>query len=98
MNKYELAEKISRVIPEITKKEVEQVIHTMLDILTQTIKTGGRVTFTGFGTFSAKQRIARVGINPQKPQEKVQIPTMKTAKFKPGKALKEALRGERDSI
>ena len=57
-----------------------------------TLKSGGEVAFAGFGTFSAKKRAARVGVNPKKPTEKIQIPAMTVPKFKAGKALKDALK------
>ncbi|HLA26056.1 MAG TPA: HU family DNA-binding protein, partial [Patescibacteria group bacterium] len=60
--------------------------------ITSTIKSGGEVTITGFGTFSSKRREARMGVNPQKPQEKIQIPAVTVPKFKAGKTLKDALK------
>ncbi|MFZ2969879.1 MAG: HU family DNA-binding protein, partial [Minisyncoccia bacterium] len=51
-----------------------------------------KVAFTGFGTFSVSKRAARVGVNPQKPGEKIQIPAMTVPKFKAGKSLKDAVK------
>ena len=50
------------------------------------------MVLTGFGIFSVNQREARMGVNPQKPGVKIQIPAMKVPKFKAGKTLKEAVR------
>ncbi|MDO8582048.1 MAG: HU family DNA-binding protein, partial [bacterium] len=49
---------------------------------------------TGFGQFLARHRSARMGVNPQKPSEKMQIPAVIVAKFKAGKGLKDALKGK----
>jgi DNA-binding protein HU-beta len=91
MNKAELASVISDRIG-VTKKQAED----MLDLLTQTvistIKEGGDVTLTGFGTFSARIRKGRTGVNPQKPSESIEIPPTKVVKFKAGKTLKDELK------
>ena len=67
-------------------------METFEGITTETLKSGGEVTLTGFGTFMAKQRSARTGVNPQNPTEKIQIPSVTIPKFKAGKALKDALK------
>lgn len=63
-------------------------------IVTETIKAGGEVVIAGFGAFSAKTRAGRVGVNPQRPTEKIQIPSVVVPKFKAGKALKDALKNK----
>ena len=69
MNKVELSEKVSVKVG-LTKKQVEDTLDALLDTIIETLKTGGEVTLTGFGQFLARQRSARMGVNPQKPQEK----------------------------
>ncbi|HBH46667.1 MAG: hypothetical protein A2445_02545 [Candidatus Jacksonbacteria bacterium RIFOXYC2_FULL_44_29] len=91
MTKADLAQKISEAL-ETTKAGGEKAINLIVDEITGTLKSGGEVTLTGFGTFSVSHRKARVGVNPQNPTQKIQIPAMKVPKFKPGKALKEAVR------
>jgi len=91
MNKAELIEKIAEKT-QLAKKQVEDVMETFEGITTETLKSGGEVTLTGFGTFMAKQRSARTGVNPQNPTEKIQIPSVTIPKFKAGKALKDALK------
>ncbi len=65
-----------------------------LDALTQTIesalKSGDAITLVGFGTFSVKERSARIGRNPQTGLE-ISIAASKSPAFKPGKALKDSL-------
>lgn len=91
MNKAELIEKIAEKT-QLAKKQVEDVMEAFEAITTETLKSGGEVTLTGFGTFMAKQRSARTGVNPQNPTEKIQIPQVTIPKFKSGKALKDALK------
>ncbi|MEQ1546805.1 HU family DNA-binding protein, partial [Methyloglobulus sp.] len=67
-----------------------------LDALTKTIETalatGDSITLVGFGTFSVKDRPARMGRNPQTGQE-MSIAASKSPSFKPGKSLKDAING-----
>ena len=84
MNKAELAQKIAEKVG-LSKKEGEAMVEAFTDIVTETIKGGGEVTIAGFGAFSAKTRAGRVGVNPQRPTEKIQIPSVTVPKFKAGK-------------
>jgi len=77
---------------QMTKKQVEDVLETSLQTMTESLQKGEEVVLTGFGTFSAKVRHARKGVNPQKPSEKIDIPEVVIPKFKSGKALKDALK------
>ena len=91
MNKVELAAAIAEKVG-ITKIDAERMIESFVDIVTTTLKGGGEVTIAGFGSFLAKERKGRIGVNPQKPTEKIQIPAVKVAKFKVGSNLKKALK------
>lgn len=91
MNKAALIEALASK-NRITKKQAEAILESTLDIITDTLKTGEEVVLTGFGTFSAKVRHARKGVNPQNPKEKIDIPEVTIPKFKSGKALKDALK------
>ena len=91
MNKVELAEKVAEKIG-VTKKQAEDMLNAFEEVVTSTLKQGSEVTLTGFGTFMAKQRDARMGVNPQKPGEKIHIPAVVVPKFKAGKSLKDALK------
>jgi len=91
MNKAELI----RVIAEktgITKKQSEDMVEAFVVVVTNTLQEGHEVTIAGFGTFSAKERKGRVGVNPQNPTEKIQIPPVTVPKFKAGKGLKDAIK------
>lgn len=76
---------------DLSKKDVEAVIETLVEKITEEIRTGNKVTLTGFGTFKTSARAAREGINPQT-KAKIQIPAMTVPKFTAGKALKEAVK------
>lgn len=91
MNKADLAQALSEKM-NISKREGEDMLNALLDIITMTLKKGDEVVLTGFGAFSVKMRAARTGVNPQKPTEKITIPAVKVPKFKAGKALKDELK------
>lgn len=91
MKKFELIEAISGKT-QINKKEVEKVIDAFEEVTTATIKSGGEVVLTSFGTFSARERKGREGVNPRNPSEKITIPAVLVPKFKAGKALKDTLK------
>ena len=91
VNKTELIEAIATKNG-VKKTEAEKMVSTFIEIVTTTLKKKGEVVLTGFGTFSAKKRAARIGVNPQKPTEKIKIPAVTVPKFKAGKTLKDALK------
>lgn len=90
INKDSLVESISTKT-DLSKKDVEMVIDTMVDSITEQLRQGNKVTLTGFGAFRVSKRAAREGINPQT-KAKIQIPAMTLPKFTAGKALKEAVK------
>lgn len=91
MNKAELALRIAERL-DIPKKMGEDFIELFETVVTAALVEGDEVTIAGFGTFSSKVRSARMGVNPQNPTEKMQIPAVRVPKFKAGKALKDALK------
>lgn len=91
MNKAELIDIIAEKTG-ISKKQAEDMLEIFEQTVISTLKSGGEVSLTGFGTFMAKRREARMGVNPQKPSEKIQIPAVTVPKFKAGKTLKDALK------
>ncbi len=91
MNKAGLIEKISEEAS-LTKKQVEDVIENLIATIIGELKAGRKVNLVGFGTFEARTRHTRGGVNPQRPNERIQIPEVKVAKFKTGKTLKDALK------
>lgn len=95
MNKAELAGIISSKCG-VNRKQAEDSLDCLVDTIVDTIKTGGEVTLTGFGTFSARVRKGREGVNPQRPSEKITINPTKVVKFKAGKTLKDALKASQN--
>jgi DNA-binding protein HU-beta len=93
MNKASLIERLAAEAT-LSKKQATDAIESLVDIIIKELKAGNEVTITGFGTFMAKSRHARGGVNPQKPTERIQIPQVTVAKFKTGKTLKDALKGK----
>jgi len=91
MNKAVLAQKIAEKVG-VSKKEAENMLAAFVEITVATLKSGDEVTISGFGAFSAKVRAGRVGVNPQNPSQKIQIPSVTVPKFKAGKGLKDALK------
>ncbi len=93
MNKAELSDKIAQQVG-ISKSQAEDAINVFVSITISTLKDDGEVTLAGFGTFSARRRKGREGINPRNPAEKITIPSVVVAKFKAGKNLKDTLKGK----
>lgn len=93
MNKAELAVKLAEKMG-LPKKKGEEIVETLTDLIIAELKNGGEVTIAGFGAFSARTRASRMGVNPQKPTEKITIPEVRVPKFKAGKTLKDSLKGK----
>lgn len=74
------------------KVEAEKMLHAFIDVITEALKNGQEVNISGFGSFLVTNRSARMGVNPQRPEEKIQIPATKVPKFRAGKGLKDAVR------
>jgi DNA-binding protein HU-beta len=91
MNKAEMADVIAEKV-DVSKKQADEMLEVFENTVISTLKSGGEVSLTGFGTFSAKRREARMGVNPQKPTERIQIPAVTVPKFKAGKTLKDSLK------
>jgi DNA-binding protein HU-beta len=91
MNKADIIDFVSNGA-EITKAQAEEVVTSILNAITGALQEGEKVTLVGFGTFSATERAARTGRNPQTGAE-LKIPASVAVKFSPGKELKETVKG-----
>ena len=89
MSKTELVELIAEKA-EISKAAAGRALDAALEGITKGLKKEGKVTLVGFGTFSAKKRAAREGINPLT-KEPLKIAAKTVASFKAGSKLKDAL-------
>ncbi|MES2907186.1 MAG: integration host factor subunit beta [Pseudomonadota bacterium] len=90
MIKSELIEEIAAKNPNLYQRDVEQIVNTVLDVITDALTRGDRVELRGFGTFSVKERPARTGRNPRTGAT-VQVEAKRLPAFKPGKELKERI-------
>ena len=95
MNKAELVEHLSAKHADIFESKAQA--NRALEAIIEGIKGGlekkpNKVQLVGFGTFEVKKRKARTGRNPQT-GEPMKIPATKTVTFRPGKTLKDAVKG-----
>lgn len=91
MNKVALAEAIADKTG-LSKKQAEDFLEAFVEAVTDGLIRKETVTIAGFGAFSAKFRHARMGVNPQTPEQRMEIPAVWIPKFKAGKGLKDALK------
>jgi DNA-binding protein HU-beta len=91
MNKKELISTLANKTGS-TKAEADRHISAMIDIISSTMKNGGKITLSGFGNFEVRERAARTGRNPRT-GEKVTIKATRAPVFKAGAALKASLNG-----
>ena len=89
MNKGELIAAVAAKA-ELTKKDSENALNAVLDVIAEAMAKDDKVQLIGFGTFEAKKRPARVARNPRT-GESVKIAACKAPAFKAGKALKDAV-------
>jgi len=89
VNKAEFVNAVAEATGE-NKAKAAELVDAVFEVLTDVLKRGDDVRLPAFGVFAVSDTPARVGRNPQT-KEEVQIPAGKRAKFRPGKALKEAL-------
>lgn len=92
MNKAQLAELLSGKVAGVSRAQAERLLDEMTKIITQKLIAGEEVVFAGFGAFSSRKRKGRTGVNPRDTKQSIQIPSLKVAKFKPGKNLKDSLK------
>lgn len=89
-NKAELIEKVAAAT-DLTKKDASKAVDAVLASIEESLANGEKVQLIGFGTFEVRERAARKGRNPQT-NEEIEIPASKVPAFKPGKALKDAVK------
>lgn len=89
MNKTQLIEHISAKA-DISKADAGRALEAFIGAVKTTLKNNGTVTLVGFGTFGVSERAARSGRNPRT-GEVIDIKEAKVPKFRPGKALRDAV-------
>ena len=88
LTKSELIERVAAKQGQLSVKDVELAVKTMLEEMSQTLASGGRIEIRGFGSFSLHYRAPRTGRNP-KTGEAVDLNGKYVPHFKPGKELRE---------
>lgn len=89
-NKAELVENVAKKTG-LTKKDATAAVEAVFGSIQDDLKKGDKVQLIGFGTFEVRNRAARKGRNPQTGKE-IEIAASKAPAFKPGKALKDAVK------
>ncbi len=90
MIKSELIARLVEANPHLYQRDVERIVNTIFEEITNTLADGNRVELRGFGAFSVKHRPARVGRNPRT-GDTVKVPEKFVPYFKTGKDLRERL-------
>lgn len=85
MNKQDVVEKVREL--GLTKDQATKAVDTVLDTVTEALKAGENVQFTGFGQFVVIDKEARTARNP-KTGESVEVPAKKVVKFRAGSGLR----------
>ena len=90
MIKSELIAKLVEANPHLYQRDVERIVSTVFEEISNALAQGDRVELRGFGAFSVKQRPARMGRNPRT-GETVHVEEKHVPYFKTGKDLRERL-------
>ena len=93
MIRSELIQKIAEENPHLYQRDVERIVSTIFNEITNAMAEGNRVELRGFGAFSVKRRDARTGRNPRT-GEAVQVEEKHVPFFKTGKLLRDRLNGK----
>ena len=90
MTRSDLVAQLAERFTQITVRDTEFAVKTVLDAMSDALARGHRIEIRGFGSFSINRRPPRMGRNPRS-GESVHIPEKRVPHFKPGKALREAV-------
>ncbi len=90
MTRSDLIELLTERFAQLTRRDVEQAVSTILDAVSDSLSKGQRVEIRGFGSFSVTYRKPRLGRNPRSGTP-VQVPEKRVPHFRPGKLLRESL-------
>jgi len=92
MIRSELIQKIADENPHLFQRDVDRIVSTIFDEITEAMANGNRVELRGFGAFSVKRRDPRIGRNPRT-GEAVEVEEKHVPFFKTGKLLRDRLNG-----
>ena len=88
MNKSELIKRMSEKLDQLSSRDVDLAVHTLIDIMSDNLAAGGRIEIRGFGTFSNHFRKPRTVRNPKTGEVGIHKPGKFVPHFKPGKELR----------
>ncbi|MGE0109415.1 MAG: integration host factor subunit beta [Bdellovibrionales bacterium] len=92
MTKSDLILRLADLYPHLLQRDIEKIVGTVFDEISNALARGNRVELRGFGAFSVKQRDARMGRNPRT-GESVSVNAKCVPFFKTGKQLRDRLNG-----
>jgi integration host factor subunit beta len=92
VNKSDLIEALAKKLPNLAARDVEVIVNTIFDSMTEALATGDRIEIRGFGSFEVRVRKPRLGRNPKTGQS-VDVGERRVPFFKVGKELKERVDG-----
>ena len=90
MTRSDLVEALATRFHQLTYRDAELAVKTVLAAMRDALERGHRIEIRGFGSFSINRRPPRIGRNPRS-GERVEIPEKRVPHFKPGKALRESV-------
>lgn len=90
MNKTDLINSVAEAA-ELSKKDATKAVEAVFESITDSLRKGEKVQLIGFGNFEVRERAARKGRNPQTGEE-IEIAASRVPAFRPGKALKDAVK------
>ncbi len=90
MTKSELIQHVAELNPHLYHRDVERIVTTIFEEISEALARGDRVELRGFGAFSVKRRDARIGRNPRTGAA-VQVADKHIPFFKTGKLLRERM-------
>ena len=95
MTKAEIVEALRERLGGLSKREATQIVDCIFEAMKQRLATGETVRISGLGSFSVREKAARMGRNPQT-REKLLIEARRTLTFRPSKDLRAALNPDED--
>ncbi len=90
MTRSDLVAELAARFDQLTLRDVEAAVNVILGALSDSLERGQRIEVRGFGSFTVKQRLARIGRNPRS-GESVSVPPRRVPHFKVGKSLRERI-------
>jgi len=96
MTKSDLILRLAELYPHLLQRDIEKIVGTVFDEISNALARGNRVELRGFGAFSIKRREARQGRNPRT-GDAVSVDEKFVPFFKTGKQLRDRLNGDEEA-